>query len=299
MGISVLVWSISNLLWGLGVCLIIIIQRCQLLMPFASSPSSVNHAEWSNCKSLHPLHLFDPLSFSTYLYILAQIYSFLYPLFPSQATTTCSSGMCGFRNPKAKKEESELPWKSPTSKASTKPSKRSRIKSFFSSSRKSKKISYSIAELDKRRQNIIYTQDREVSLVHFVYSGPTNLIPVVAKQKNKNQPKKPDNLMTLAYGSRQPLQVVDSEAIKEQFKERRVESTGLSKERSFVSSSNRETSWYLAAALALILLVVVSSGKPFAIFCCSVFWYLVPALRGKEANVGKHQWIRRKIYKCG
>lgn len=207
--------------------------------------------------------------------------------------------VCGFRNPKAKKEESELPWKSPTSIASTKPSKRSRIKSFFSSSRKSKKTSYSIAELDKRRQNIIYTQDREVSLVHFVYSGPTNLIPVVAKQKNKNQPKKPDNLMTLAYGSRQPLQVVDSEAIKEQFKERRVESTGLSKERSFVSSSNRETSWYLAAALALILLVVVSSGKPFAIFCCSVFWYLVPALRGKEANVGKHQWIRRKIYKCG
>ncbi|XP_044475057.1 uncharacterized protein LOC123202974 [Mangifera indica] len=167
------------------------------------------------------------------------------------------------------------------------------------------KFSALLAELEEKKQKI-YSQkgSEDISLVRFVYKDMDNCVPIVVKKKKeKNKSGGDNNATPLQHESETRL---DDKFLVDQSKDEGKLSRSVSdnklvtKKKSFSWNEIklnhwRRPSYYLPAAVILILLSLLFFGRSFAILCTSIGWYIVPILQGESpSNETTHE--RKKKY---
>ncbi|XP_057975056.1 uncharacterized protein LOC131162506 [Malania oleifera] len=162
------------------------------------------------------------------------------------------------------------------------------------------KFSALLADLEEKRQKI-YAQigSDEISFVRFAYPVPdsNDCVPIVVKLRDRKKqepaPEKPPPTNSPAgeieSADRRPE---DPEP------EQKVISDGI-KRGGFESWSEmvrmdkwRRPSYYMVAAVILILVVMAAFGRSVAILCTSFGWYLVPTLSGESSGKA----VKKKVY---
>ncbi|KAJ0024076.1 hypothetical protein Pint_08640 [Pistacia integerrima] len=158
------------------------------------------------------------------------------------------------------------------------------------------KFSALLAELEEKKQKI-YSQrgSEDISLVRFVYKDTDDFVPIVVKVK-KEKTKSVDDIKETPV--QHESETVDKFLV-DQSKDDRI----ITKKKSFswndIKLNNwRRPSYYLPAAIILILLFLVFFGRSFAILCTSIGWYMVPTLQGENSSneisqERKKKYVRR------
>ncbi|KAJ0086148.1 hypothetical protein Patl1_08815 [Pistacia atlantica] len=187
------------------------------------------------------------------------------------------------------------------------PRKASKINSFCSrshnkgtknpySTRGLDKFSALLAELEEKKQKI-YSQrgSEDISLVRFVYKDTDDFVPIVVKVK-KEKTKSVDDIKETSV--QHESKTVDKFLV-DQSKDDRI----ITKKKSFSWNEIKLNDWrrpsyYLPAAIILILLFLVFFGRSFAILCTSIGWYMVPTLQGENSSneisqERKKKYVRR------
>lgn len=139
------------------------------------------------------------------------------------------------------------------------------------------KFSSLMADLKERRERI-RCRVREVTLVRFVYARTEDLVPTVVKAKSRNTNSREETKSGDCIRDKQKQRPVAIGKVKEAQKE-----AFRSRKRTFLFGE-AEPSLYVAAVVTLILILLAFLGRPAAILCSSVAWYMVPALRGRRSN---------------
>ncbi|KAK9271066.1 hypothetical protein L1049_026655 [Liquidambar formosana] len=209
-------------------------------------------------------------------------------------------------------EEDDEPWSSPSSTP-----RRSRKNSFCKhkdsknpySTRGLDKFSALLSDLEEKRQQI-YSQTgaQDISFVRFVYSNSNDCTPIVVKLKDKKQEK-----TNLAGDTKDKPITHNSEAALDKYP---IESSAGSKDvklarmESDKKTMKKRLSWnimkldrlwrpsyYLPAAIILILVLLAVFGRSVAILCTSLGWYLVPTIKARSENsrrpAKKKEYVRR------
>ncbi|KAG1366929.1 hypothetical protein COCNU_13G007190 [Cocos nucifera] len=202
----------------------------------------------------------------------------------------------------------EDPWLPTSAPGSPKGSKRKANKNPYST-RGLDKFSTVLAELEARREKIVAKAGTQgVSMVRFMYSNSQEWIPIIVKlredqKEEKTKPadgKKPKQLEVLpsqpnsevVKESAPLVGSVDAKEVAER-KTKKCFSWGV-KEGEVVPWRWRP-SYYWPLVMVLILVGLVMFGRVFAICCTSIWWYLVPTLKGESGNARRS--MKKKDYR--
>ncbi|XP_058069809.1 uncharacterized protein LOC131218938 [Magnolia sinica] len=166
------------------------------------------------------------------------------------------------------------------------------------------KFSSVLADLEARREKIM-AQIGEVSLIRFMYSNSHDWVPIVVRLRDpklmktkitnsKDQPSQ-QNLEAVAKST------IGSVGAKEGGPEASTSNGKMKKTFSWSLnnggglSSKWRSNYYWPMALILILLCLLMFGRSFAILCTSIWWYLVPTLKGGDVNArrSRKDYVRR------
>lgn len=187
----------------------------------------------------------------------------------------------------------EDPWLPTSAPGSPKGSKRKANKNPYST-RGLDKFSTVLAELEARREKIMAKAGTQgVSMVRFMYSDSQHWIPIIvklredAKEENTKpaDAKKPKHLelppsqnnSEVVKDLAAPVGSADAKEVAER-KTKKCFSWGE------VVPWRWRPSYYWPLAMVLILVCLVMFGRVFAICCTSIWWYLVPTLKGGSGN---------------
>lgn len=172
------------------------------------------------------------------------------------------------------------------------------------------KFSAVLEELEAKKEKIIAQlgPQHEGAWVGFVQSSSNEWMPIVARHKDSKvndrvrgrsprfSGKKPKASATELSPAMSPKakRVVEADHDQEGRKElSHCFSWKVHKEEGglWVSKYWRP-SYYCYVAFVLVLVCVVMFGRSFAIVCTSIWWYMIPALKGENANVSKSMKIK-------
>ncbi|GAA0152354.1 hypothetical protein LIER_10858 [Lithospermum erythrorhizon] len=137
-----------------------------------------------------------------------------------------------------------------------------------------------LSELEEKKQKI-YTQKgaEDIALVQFVISSDNELKPVVVVKMKKDASSKTTHDLLHVPVDQLNKHTHNHEASSNN-KLQREEIPGCSS-----SHSNLEQQfYYFPVVVILILLFLAIYGKPFAILCTCIGWYLIPILRRPDRN---------------
>lgn len=171
------------------------------------------------------------------------------------------------------------------------------------------KFSAVLAELEARREQIMAkTGTQGVSMVRFMYSNSKDWIPIIVKlredakeekakpadaKKPKPLPLPPSQTGSEVIEDSSPAPPVGSIDAKEVAKEaekvtERKVKRGFPwdvKEGEALSWVRWRPSYYWPLVMVLILVCLVTFGRVFAICCTSIWWYLVPTMKGRSGHL--------------
>lgn len=160
------------------------------------------------------------------------------------------------------------------------------------------KLAKLIKDLEARREKIMAQMGEQgnVSLIRFVYSNSQGWVPIVVKIKDGKQGKLDDSVP-----ASRPIQQNSEKAIKLPIRSSAAANDvskldgKMKKSSSWSSNKSDQTDlWrpcYWPSVVILVLFCLVMFGRSFAIICTSIWWYLVPTLKGGDVN------MRRSIKK--
>ncbi|OWM70757.1 hypothetical protein CDL15_Pgr014430 [Punica granatum] len=170
-----------------------------------------------------------------------------------------------------------------------------------------------LADLEEKKKEIYTQNDRsDISFVRFAYTSSNDCVPIVVKLKDKDSqsrsPPRGDEATKDKHGTHHPENSHQSTAVKAVSSEPKAPGTnkkagdkmkGLSW-RSLNLDQWRRPSYYMPAAIILILVFLLFFGRSVAILCTSIGWYMVPTLRGgssgsqKATKSGKKKELARR-----
>ncbi|XP_044511487.1 uncharacterized protein LOC123229633 [Mangifera indica] len=193
------------------------------------------------------------------------------------------------------------------------PRKAKKINGFFSGSRNKDnpyskrgldKFSALLTDLEAKKQQI-YSQrgSEDISLVRFVYKDTNDCVPIVIKVKKEKTKSVDDIKETPVQHEAETLDKFVVDQPKDEGKLSRSVSDDkiITKKKKNISWNDiklkdwRRPSYYLPAAIILILLFLVFFGRSFTILCTSIGWYIVPALQGENSTNEISQERKKKI----
>ncbi|XP_031281427.1 uncharacterized protein LOC116139925 [Pistacia vera] len=154
------------------------------------------------------------------------------------------------------------------------------------------KFSALLAELEEKKQKI-YSQrgSEDISLVRFVYKDTDDFVPIVVKVKKEKTKSVDDIKETSVQHESKTVDkfLVDQSKGKGKLSRSISDDRIITKKKSFSWNEIKLNDWrrpsyYLPAAIILILLFLVFFGRSFAILCTSIGWYMVPTLQGENSS---------------
>lgn len=145
-----------------------------------------------------------------------------------------------------------------------------------------------LANLEEKKKQI-YTQldPNDIALVRFAYTSSNNCVPIVVKSK--------DNKNVNAYLKSPPREDLMPKAA-EPMRQQRNEEAEIDTDHKKTSSSYawrfsfdqwRKPSYYMPAAIMLIMVLLMFFGRSISILCTSIGWYMIPMLRRPNDSSGK------------
>ncbi|XP_020100054.1 uncharacterized protein LOC109718294 [Ananas comosus] len=226
-----------------------------------------------------------------------------------QTISMCSHGMfCGAGSIKRMAEDDngcdDQPCKTlsralSASSASPKGPKRKAGKNPYSG-RGLDKFSSVLSELEARREKIMASaRPQSVALVRFMHSNSHDWVPIVVRLRDpptkENQHPASTN-MRLAADSQPPAR-----QLPEAPKEARGATAQKAVKKSFSWGSdnnrnnNKRRGYNWVVVMVIILACLMVFGRVFAICCTSIWWYLVPTLKGEEEGQNRRS-MKTKDY---
>lgn len=147
-----------------------------------------------------------------------------------------------------------------------------------------------LADLEEKRKKIYTSTDPgNISFVRFIYTSSNDCVPIVVKLKDKNnQPRSPpreeetseDKHLINCDHPGDPHQSASVKRADGVPKAKSHKKKGLSWRWPSLDRW-RQPSYYMPAAIILILVFLAVFGRFIAILCTSIGWYIVPALKGE------------------
>ncbi|KAK1274992.1 hypothetical protein QJS04_geneDACA001717 [Acorus gramineus] len=176
-----------------------------------------------------------------------------------------------------------------------------------------------LAELEARREKIVSQTGSQgpVPEIRFVYSNSQEWVPIIVRQPPPPPPQpnkklqeellmKAANPIPTSLPNQKneesmvavPVTLDDNNNKKKKIMKK---SLSMSERGGIVENMLRwRFSYYWPVVMILILLCLVMSGRTFAIFCTSIWWYMVPSIRGggsyskrRSISMGKKEYGRR------
>ncbi|GAA0140708.1 hypothetical protein LIER_02009 [Lithospermum erythrorhizon] len=166
-----------------------------------------------------------------------------------------------------------------------------------------------LSELEEKKQKI-YTQKgaEDIDLVQFDITSDNEIKPIVVVKVKRKRPCDASSI-TSSKPALNILQV--SEQLKKHAENHETSSDKKldveeipKKKRGYASSpfmleKFKRPFYYLPVVVILILLFLAIYGRPFAILCTSIGWYLIPLLRGghrksSNYNINNKRKLKRK-----
>ncbi|XP_030537854.1 uncharacterized protein LOC115746291 isoform X1 [Rhodamnia argentea] len=141
-----------------------------------------------------------------------------------------------------------------------------------------------LSDLQEKRQKI-YTQkgSSDISLVRFAYTSSNDCVPIVVKKDKANKTKTSDPGATGDHAARNSSDVKEVTERKADGPDKKAKNKSF--EQGFMRLENwRRPSYYMPAAILLILLFLAFFGRSVAILCTSIGWYIVPTLKARSWN---------------
>lgn len=154
----------------------------------------------------------------------------------------------------------------------------------------------------KEEKKKIYGKDEagNISLVRFVPTSSNNLVPIVVKLKDSNsQPGSPlrtEETSDEKHMTHHSENLHQSKAVKRKDSELKAE-TNKKKGSSWKPPSWdqwRRPSYYVPAAIILILVFLAFFGRSAAILCTTIGWYMIPMLKGGSPGSEKNGRSEKK-----
>ncbi|CAI9757891.1 unnamed protein product [Fraxinus pennsylvanica] len=195
------------------------------------------------------------------------------------------------------------------------PPKISKRNTSFGSRRKDNKNPYAnrglekfyalLADLDEKRQKI-YTQMgfEDVSLVRFVYSNSNHVKPIVVKVKERRSQDRKANARLTKNNSeaseKSPVEMSEGLAITNEVQQVKDEQSDRRNMKCclicgrFKLEKFRQPYYYFLVVILFILMLLAIFGRPFAILCTSIGWYLIPTIKGESSDSSKQE--KKKEY---
>ncbi|XAR48425.1 hypothetical protein NMG60_11031247 [Bertholletia excelsa] len=164
------------------------------------------------------------------------------------------------------------------------------------------KFSALLAELDQQRQKIYTESGRpdQISMVRFAFSDSNRVKPIVVRSKERQ---------SYSSGSSPPNETQEAKRELIPHKDERRDQLDDEKTREqksfswrFMLGTLRRPSWYFPLAVILIL-ILLTFGRSFAILCTSLGWYLIPTINGGSSSSKRHkkkkEHARKKVAGTG
>lgn len=155
-----------------------------------------------------------------------------------------------------------------------------------------------LADLEEKKKKI-YTQvdPDDISLVRFAYTSSNSCVPIVVKSKdnkNTNYLKSPPREDPMPKGGAEPMISQQRNEDEADTDHKKTSSYAWSR---FSFEQWRKPSFYMPAAVMLIMVLLVFFGRSVAILCTSIGWYMIPALGGSPKNTssGKKKKKKNKV----
>jgi len=168
------------------------------------------------------------------------------------------------------------------------------------------KFSELLTDLDEKRQKI-YTQmgAEGISLVRFVYSNSNDCVPIVVKLKKVRKGGKDNKHVSVTQTNSKAVdEIVEAPVDSKEEEQPKLELSNEkteNKKKSFSWNVKldkwKRPSYYLPVIIILILLSLAVYGRPFAVICTSIFWYVFPILKDSSSTKNpaptKKNYVRR------
>ncbi|XP_058080836.1 uncharacterized protein LOC131229002 [Magnolia sinica] len=163
------------------------------------------------------------------------------------------------------------------------------------------KFSTLLADLEERREKIMAkVGHQDLTLVRFVHSSSNGWVPIVVKLRDPKQAKA-DVGSCLDRPVKRNSEAVEKSSIGFSTAKEVVSVTPPEKntKKSFLWNLKKngvlfsKPSYYWPLVIILILLCLMAFGRTFAIFCTSIWWYLVPTM--KNLNVNEKRSMKKEI----
>lgn len=157
-----------------------------------------------------------------------------------------------------------------------------------------------LSEIEEKKQKI-YTQKgaEDIAIVQFVISSDNEIKPIVVKMKGKRPSDVSSTTSSIIKASSEQLKKDIENQDSCSSKKMEVEKIpkkkkGCARWDIFKLEKFKQPLYYLPVVVMLILLFLAIYGRPFAILCTSIAWYLIPLLREPSDHNKNPRRLKRK-----
>ncbi|XP_023923709.1 uncharacterized protein LOC112035100 [Quercus suber] len=167
------------------------------------------------------------------------------------------------------------------------------------------KFSDLLTDLEEKRQKI-YSQlgDEGISIVRFVYSNSNDCVPIVVKLKKVRKEDKDKQRVSVTQTNSEaadeigqaPVALKEVEQPKLELSNEKTENKRKRFSWNVKLDKWKRPSYYLPVIIILILLSLAVYGRPFAVICTSIGWYVFPTLKDSSSTKNpapKKNYVRR------